>query len=1196
MAVKDRDKHYDGLGTAGSTAETPNTVSRNLKPGDRAFADVVWQSGKPVLDSEMQLGQDALWWQNYLLRRWQAPSGWLRGQSRYDAYCDYTLESAPAGVVDDSGGASVGSVGPGSVGSGDHILPDRTLIDAVLLPRLEALVAGWPIIVEYTNTRTAGWNLVTLDAPRLYDGTEASIKRTDFLFLEVWITLVAPSVKASGSVQVASNPDLQAGDTITINGSALTAVAGPAGVDQFTIGANADATAINIANAINDVANSFHTFVAGVANSDTATIEAVTPGVAGDLLTLAVATAVVGALAASGATLTGGEDRPNKPDQTSIYRHGNVLSPDVVALPDDITDPVVNTESSQRVQVQYRIRNTGTAEAVNWKKHPDGFSNLNLGPPSSPTIYSQGARSNVASAANVGGGRYYPFVPADETSTWGNTSAVTYGLEDTGLWISGDGSEQATRDLGTLDGYVYAIPLGFVFRHNDVSTPAPGFKGWDPLANVNGAPLYQHTGYTGPLGAIPAGRSDRPDGEFADVITQNNLLDLRRHVIFPGVDLAGQLQYQLQSLLDGSLRTWQVDIASKQVCGGDSGDVSTRYLVCNEVGRGADGAPPVSGDTERGEFIRNFDHVCRRFGSQSVVEKVVFAFYAGDRQTAPAFGDVTVNPGKYVVKAGGPNTSWYYEDVLHLDLDAFDVTTLGTIFQGEDGGGTSGVGLPDPNFTNFCPPGTVISDVLTVWHDDGHYGTPVLQQVEPSLVQGLGTTHLTVELDYNERVVNGGDSGNADYQMVGRAGGTYPGSDRRIFVEVELTYPNSDNGLSDTPDHEIIPDAVVYDGSGPAGPGPVVEGSVAQRPNDFEELRAPEFRQGYREVGLEYVPNNTQGHAVGDKQPGVPVEDYIVSQATTELYPPRRLYGGGATPLVRDEVTVLARTVDTAATEYGCSSRKLALTDALSAQQCLARVRYFPQDPIPNYGAMGGGWQLSVYFRSNVPQTAGVKESDITTTGDGTLPTTLSVEPLYGGPNLWTGQVGMGSVDLGFPYLAPLDQIAINDGTSLNPLNQVAGTIQEWFFCATADITIDDFDAETGLLALHPFVQMDGQNVLDIGGPEDEQKPRKDAEFRAYYPFVDDEAYRPTVMSQPCFGAVRHKVFFPFLARAVEDSPGVEGGLLFRKNEVLLVVVSRFAELDEENNVRFTDTDNRTAAAVYRTRNLLCVVGDRVCD
>ena len=112
-----------------------------------------------------------------------------------------------------------------------------------------------------------------------------------------------------------------------------------------------------------------------------------------------------------------------------------------------------------------------------------------------------------------------------------------------------------------------------------------------------------------------------------------------------------------------------------------------------------------------------------------------------------------------------------------------------------------------------------------------------------------------------------------------------------------------------------------------------------------------------------------------------------------------------------------------------------------------------------------------------------------------------------------------------------------------------------------------------------------------FGGPGPTEVPLTDAEFRAYYPYVDETEYRPTVMAQPLFGAVRHKVLFPILARATEDIPNAGGGLLYREDEVLLVVLTRFAALDEENTVRFVDVDNETCAGIYRTRNLLLVVG-----
>lgn len=174
-------------------------------------------------------------------------------------------------------------------------------------------------------------------------------------------------------------------------------------------------------------------------------------------------------------------------------------------------------------------------------------------------------------------------------------------------------------------------------------------------------------------------------------------------------------------------------------------------------------------------------------------------------------------------------------------------------------------------------------------------------------------------------------------------------------------------------------------------------------------------------------------------------------------------------------------------------------------------------------------------------------------------------------------------------------------------------TTFEWAFGATPAISIADFSANTGLLTLPTYVSQDGTQVLQLGGlavAPVMENPIADAEFRIYYPFSDPDFYRPVAMSEPLTGAVIHKVFIPFLARALHDfndpatvtplaarnSTG-EDGILFRKNEVLLVVITRYAYLDAENTIVFLDHDppgvvNTTGAAVYRTRNLLLTVGE----
>jgi hypothetical protein len=175
---------------------------------------------------------------------------------------------------------------------------------------------------------------------------------------------------------------------------------------------------------------------------------------------------------------------------------------------------------------------------------------------------------------------------------------------------------------------------------------------------------------------------------------------------------------------------------------------------------------------------------------------------------------------------------------------------------------------------------------------------------------------------------------------------------------------------------------------------------------------------------------------------------------------------------------------------------------------------------------------------------------------------------------VWTGTVGSGSVDISFPYVFPMDQIPVNNDV---PISSYPG---EWYFAATAQISVDDFNAETGLLNLHAMVPMDGTGDFTL------QSADVDVEFRAHFKVSDPTAYRPTIFAQPLSAVNRHKVWAPFLARAAADNT------LWRKGEVLLIVVSRFAELDDENTVRFVDTGNRSCAAVYRTKGLLLLAGE----
>jgi len=147
----------------------------------------------------------------------------------------------------------------------------------------------------------------------------------------------------------------------------------------------------------------------------------------------------------------------NKPSATTIYKYGNTLFGGT-NLPDDLQDPTVGFETTERVQVQYRLRvygsGSGLGASVDLSRFPDGLGD--------PNVLGRGA-----SASPVGG---FSFVNMREE------------LGDPSLWRAGNGD--ASNALGTVDGYTYAIPVCAVFRRNTQPFTAISTSGGE---NQNGS-------------------------------------------------------------------------------------------------------------------------------------------------------------------------------------------------------------------------------------------------------------------------------------------------------------------------------------------------------------------------------------------------------------------------------------------------------------------------------------------------------------------------------------------------------------------------------------------------------------------------------------------------------------------------------------------------------------------------------------
>lgn len=132
----------------------------------------------------------------------------------------------------------------------------------------------------------------------------------------------------------------------------------------------------------------------------------------------------------------------NKPSADKIWKYGNVEYGGT-NIDDDLEDPNIGYETSKRVQLQYRIRvfgqGQGLGTSVALDVYPDGLDD--------PNIYGQGTASSPVSG--------YTFTNMREL------------LKDPGLWRAGDGNPE--NNLGTVDGYSYAIPICAIFRRNSTA-------------------------------------------------------------------------------------------------------------------------------------------------------------------------------------------------------------------------------------------------------------------------------------------------------------------------------------------------------------------------------------------------------------------------------------------------------------------------------------------------------------------------------------------------------------------------------------------------------------------------------------------------------------------------------------------------------------------------------------------------------
>ena len=263
-----------------------------------------------------------------------------------------------------------------------------------------------------------------------------------------------------------------------------------------------------------------------------------------------------------------------------IWQNGNVATSPaddlVLNFPDDILDTNVGSETAKRVQVQYRLRSITDIDLFTY---PYGLDD--------PSVVA----NTVPAAAAAPNGVATAFAYANQSAAG-----------DAGLWVAGDGNP--ANGMGTVDGFMYAIPLMGVFRLNSTA--------FNRRTNHNG-------------GVADPGPSDRPDGLFHDIFVARDIWDMRLGVSSTGWSLLEVLQKNYNYLLDNNLHT---DIVDTSPFGG--GYQGASVFVGDEIGladvNGGDGI--TTGTTGTGKFVGEFDAVRRTFSDRSIYETITVAIPA----------------------------------------------------------------------------------------------------------------------------------------------------------------------------------------------------------------------------------------------------------------------------------------------------------------------------------------------------------------------------------------------------------------------------------------------------------------------------------------------------------------------------------------------------------------------------------------
>ena len=299
----------------------------------------------------------------------------------------------------------------------------------------------------------------------------------------------------------------------------------------------------------------------------------------------------------------------------------------------------------------------------------------------------------------------------------------------------------------------------------------------------------------------------------------------------------------------------------------------------------------------------------------------------------------------------------------------------------------------------------------------------------------------------------------------------------------------------------------------------------------FERGPIFSFEEEKRSVSLEYVAKEQT------------IE--LVSNSATEILTPFKFYGDGITYYVEYEDQEVGAGYSNVlnTSDYNKSDASVLVNSLTNAGQTLVSLKY--------YSLKANVGRAMIYYRYLASQTNPLTETSVT------------LEPVYVSKSMYAIQTSKGSLSEAYPYPSASDMIGVHS----------IYDISESDMRANSQISINDFNVDAGMLTLNNFISVDLNSNIVISG--------KVTDSQGNTIFENASGYLPTTYSLPLSSAVQHKNVLPMLCKATSNTK------YFRKGELLLVLLSRYGQLDADNKIRLGS--EYTITSIYQTKNRLLI-------